>query len=278
MSAVLAAVCGLLLALAARELWADGGERTRLGARRRLRPLTSRLPGRRPAGGREPGGLTSRLRRAGLADRVQLREVVLARVACGISALPVALLAAPAAPGRVGLLLLVCVPLSAGAVPDLAIERVAARRRARIGTHLADALELIAVAAGGGNNVAALLAAARDAASGPLREELAATVAELECGVRHSEALQRLGRRAGPELAGLGVLLERSRRLGSPLAEGLQRQAAELREERARGVEERAARAAPKIQLVVALLFVPSVLLLVAAAILANADALTAGL
>jgi tight adherence protein C len=249
MSAVLAAVCGLLLALAARELWADGGERTRLGARRRLRPLTSRLPGRRPAGGREPGGLTSRLRRAGLADRVQLREVVLARVACGISALPV-----------------------------VAIERVAARRRTRIGTHLADALELIAVAAGGGNNVAALLAAARDAASGPLREELAATVAELECGVRHSEALRRLGRRAGPELAGLGVLLERSRRLGSPLAEGLQRQAAELREERARGVEERAARAAPKIQLVVALLFVPSVLLLVAAAILANADALTAGL
>jgi tight adherence protein C len=42
-------------------------------------------------------------------------------------------------------------------------------------------------------------------------------------------------------------------------------------------VEEQAARAAPKIQLAVALLLVPSVLLMIAAALIANADVLTAG-
>jgi tight adherence protein C len=273
MSAALAAICGLLIAAAARELWADRGERTRLLAGRRLRRLTSRLPGL----GSEPGGPATRLRRAGIAGRIRPRDLPLARAACALLALPPALLVAPAAPGRVGLLVLVGVPAAAAVAPDIAIERLAGRRRARISAQLADSLELIAAGAGGGNNVVALLAAARDAASGPLREELATTVAELECGVRHPEALKRMGARSGPELAGLAVLLERSRRLGSPLAEGLQRQAAGLREERARGVEEHAARAAPKIQLVVALLFVPSVLLLVAAAILAHADALTVG-
>jgi tight adherence protein C len=42
----------------------------------------------------------------------------------------------------------------------------------------------------------------------------------------------------------------------------------------ARRIEERAARAAPKIQLVVALVLVPSVLLMIGAALIAHADAL----
>ncbi len=90
--------------------------------------------------------------------------------------------------------------------------------------------------------------------------------------------LARLGAEGGPDLARLSVLIDRSRRLGSPLAAGLQAQAAALRVEQGRAIAEDAARAAPKIQLVVALLLVPSVLLLVGAAIAANADALLSGL
>ena len=66
-------------------------------------------------------------------------------------------------------------------------------------------------------------------------------------------------------------------RLGSPLADQLRRQAASLRRDQRRAVEERAARAAPKIQLVVALVLVPSVLLMIAAALIANADVLLSG-
>jgi tight adherence protein C len=43
------------------------------------------------------------------------------------------------------------------------------------------------------------------------------------------------------------------------------------------GVEEQAARAAPKIQLAVALLLVPSVLLMIAAGLLANIDRFMSG-
>jgi len=143
-SAALAAVCGLLVAAAARELWAERGERAQLVARRRLRGLRSRLPGLGTAAGAEPGDLPSRLRRAGLGDRTRPRDVVLARVACALSAMPPALLVAPAAPGRIAVVVLVGVPIAAAALPDLAIERLATRRRARIGGQLPDSLELIA--------------------------------------------------------------------------------------------------------------------------------------
>ncbi len=62
--------------------------------------------------------------------------------------------------------------------------------------------------------------------------------------------------------------IERGARLGAPLADALAAQAREARALRAARVREHAARAAPKIQLVVALALVPSVLLLVAAATL----------
>jgi tight adherence protein C len=73
-------------------------------------------------------------------------------------------------------------------------------------------------------------------------------------------------------------VIERSRRYGSPLAEQLQEQASSLRAAQRRRIEEQAARAAPKIQLAVALLLVPSVLLMIAAGLLANIDRFLAGL
>ena len=57
----------------------------------------------------------------------------------------------------------------------------------------------------------------------------------------------------------------RSERHGAPLAPALHALAADARAQRAQRVRERAARAAPKIQLVVALLLVPAVMLLVGA-------------
>ena len=61
---------------------------------------------------------------------------------------------------------------------------------------------------------------------------------------------------------------QRSDRHGVPLAPALAALAADARADRARRLGDRAAKAAPKIQLVIALLLVPAVLLLVAAALL----------
>jgi tight adherence protein C len=104
-------------------------------------------------------------------------------------------------------------------------------------------------------------------------------VAEASCGLPQREALESLRRRVPTsEVAGLCGVIERSRRYGSPLAEQLREQASSLRSMQRRRVEEQAARAAPKIQLAVALLLVPSVLLMIAAGLLANVDRFLAGL
>jgi tight adherence protein C len=130
------------------------------------------------------------------------------------------------------------------------------------------------VGAASGRNPAAGFAELSQA-EGPLADELRMTVAELSCGRPLAEALRSLRARVpGGEVAGLCAAIERSRRYGSPLAGQLRRQSSALRRDQRRAVEERAA---PKIQLVVALVLVPSVLLMIAAALIANADVLLSG-
>lgn len=190
-----------------------------------------------------------------------------------------ALVAAPAAPGRTALLVALAMPAAGFVLPDALRERKARRRHRRLLAALPDALDLLAIGSAAGRGPAAGFAEIARSGSGPLADELRVAVAELECGRPLSATLETLRERVpGNELATLCASIERSRRFGSPLADQLRRQAAALRCDQRRGVEERAARAAPKIQLVVALVLVPSVLLMIAAALIANADVLLSGL
>jgi tight adherence protein C len=190
----------------------------------------------------------------------------------------VALLVAPAAPGRLAWLLAAALPAAGFLAPDLLRARAARRRRRRLIAALPDALDLLAVGVAAGRGPAAGFAEIADAGTGPLAEELRIAVAETSCGRPLSEALANLRQRVpGSEVATLCSSIERSRRFGSPLAEQLRRQSTALRRDQRRAVEERAARAAPKIQLVVALVLVPSVLLMIAAGLIANADVLLSG-
>jgi len=166
-------------------------------------------------------------------------------------------------------------PAAGFVLPDVLRERAARRRHRRLVAALPDALDLLAIGSAAGRGPSAGFAELGRAGSGPLAEELGAVAAELECGKSLRAALAALrGRVPGGEVATLCAAIERSWQLGSPLADQLRRQATALRRDRRRAIEERAARAAPKIQLVVALILVPSVLLTIAAALLANADVL----
>jgi len=189
-----------------------------------------------------------------------------------------ALVAAPAAPGRLSLLVVIAMPAAGFLVPDVLRQRRARLRRRRLVAALPDALDLLAVAVAAGRSPVAGFAELAQAGEGPLAEEMRMAVAELSCGSPLAEVLRSLRARVpGGEMAALCAAVERSRRYGSPLAEQLRRQSSALRRDQRRAVEEHAARAAPKIQLVVALVLVPSVLLMIAAALIANADVLLAG-
>jgi tight adherence protein C len=269
-SGLLAALAALLGCAALRELLA-----VRVGGSLPALPFGL---SRHSAGAALRLGLPQRLRRCGLESRLPLSAVLAAKLAGAACGGLVALAAVPAAPGRTGLLVAIAMPAAGFLVPDALLEREARRRRRRVLAALPDALDLLAVSAGSGRGPAAGLEQLARAGEGPLAEELRLTVAELSCGMPLGAALRSLRARVpGSELATLVAAIERSRRFGSPLAEQLRRQAAALRRDSRRAVEERAARAAPKIQLVVALVLVPSVLLMIAAALIANAGTLLAG-
>jgi tight adherence protein C len=214
----------------------------------------------------------------GRAARLRLPRLFLGKLLGASVGALVGLAAAPVAPGRTAVLVLVGLPVAGFLAPDALAQRQARRRHRRLVAALPDALDLLAVSAGSGRGPAAGIEQLARAGEGPLAEELRLTVAELSCGVPLGDALGSLrGRIPGSEVARLVAAIERSRRFGSPLADQLRRQAAALRRDSRRAVEERAARAAPKIQLVVALVLVPSVLLMIAAGLIANAGKLLSG-
>jgi tight adherence protein C len=262
----LAALAALLACAGGRELLASregGAGRVRVPGGGRVAEAALKL------------GLPGRIARAGLAQRLPLAGVLLGKLSSAAIGAVAALAAAPAAPGRLSLLVAIGMPCAGFLFPDALLERRARTRARRLVDALPDAFDLLAVGAASGRGAASGFAELAAAGEGPLADELRVTVAELGCGQPLSRALGSLRERVpGSEVAGLCAAIERSRRFGSPLAEQLRRQSSALRRDRRRAVEERAAKAAPKIQLVVALVLVPSVLLMIAAALLANADVL----
>lgn len=270
---------GVLLAFgAAWELAGSRGEELGLGIRRALATLTA---GRARSLGEAALrlGIPARLTRAGLADRVPVQAILAAKAACAALGSGLATIAAPAAPGRLSLLVAAVLPVAGFLVPDALLEREARTRRRRLVLALPDALDLLAVGAEAGRGPGAVLGEIAAGTTGPLARELAVAAAEIECGSSQLAALEGLRDRIpGGEVASLAAALERSSRYGSPLADQLRDQATALRRDRRRRIEEQAARAAPKIQLVVALVLVPSVLLMIAAALIANSEVLLGGL
>jgi tight adherence protein C len=222
-------------------------------------------------------GLSGRLARAGLVDRVTVSALLLAKLGGAVAGVLWAAIVAPAAPARIGWVVVVGLPAAGFLGPDVWLEHRARRRLRTLRARLPDAMDLLAVGTAAGRSALAGLSEL-GRGEGPLAKELAMLSAESSCGFSQSEALASLRRRAPvPEVAAMCAVIERSRRFGSPLADQLQEQATALRAVQRRRIEEQAARAAPKIQLAVALLLVPSVLLMIAAGLLANVDRFLAG-
>jgi tight adherence protein C len=215
-----------------------------------------------------PRDLERRIEAAGRPGGIEPRELMAAKLAgVAVAAVPGALLGA-LAPGRLGLLVVVAAPLAGFLAPDLWLARQAAARATAARRALPELLELLRVTVDAGAALAVALAAVGARADGPLAREWRAVGREVELGVPLATALERMERRLPlAEVRALVAALDRASRHGAPLGDTLAGQARDARLALRRHVQEDAARAGPKIQLVVALLLVPSVLLLVAAAL-----------
>lgn len=276
-AALLAALAVLAAAGAIRELAADHGERLRERLGRGLRRLQAN--GERPGRAAAALDLEGRIRRAGLDGSLGQRTVLAAKAAGAATGAALWALTSSSFPPRASLLLLAAWACGGFLAPDLVLERIARERDRALRVALADALDLIALEAGSGIAITRALGTVASRSVGPLAEEVGRALAAIEAGAPTAAVLADLGAKAGSgELALAGRALARSHRLGSPVGEELRAQAAALRREQTRAVREAAERAAPKIQLVVALGLVPAALLIIAAALLAHADSLLVGL
>ncbi|HEY6778716.1 MAG TPA: type II secretion system F family protein [Thermoleophilaceae bacterium] len=241
------------------------------GARgtRLLRALAA-VGGRLRSGAPAPRDLAARIAAAGQPAGLSARDLMAAKIAAALAFAAGGMLLATAAPGRLGPLFAVLAPASGFLSPDLWLARLAAARARRVRRELPTLLDLLRVTMEAGSSLGEALRSVGERADGPLAAEWKAIGRQVTLGVPLSTALAGMVERVPlPEVRALVAALDRAGRHGAPLAETLAAQARDARFALARRVREDAARAGPKMQLVVALLLVPSVLLLVAAALAA---------
>jgi len=223
-----------------------------------------------------PRGLGGRIAAAGLvraagnATALGPREVMAAKLVAAPLATLLALPLAAATPHRLAPALVVAAPLVGYFAPDLWLLRRAAERRQRAGRELPVMLDLLRVTIDAGLSLPAAIAEVGQRHSGPIAAEWRAVARQVSLGTPLAEALAAMVTRLpSPEVVALVAALERGARHGAPLGETLAAQARAARHARRRRIHEDAARAGPKIQLAVALLLVPSVMLLVFAGLAA---------
>ncbi len=269
---LLAGLAGTCLAAAIADLLADpprrGGARAapaRIGHLAGMTVLLARIARRAGARG-APGGLPARIAAAGSPLGLGVGDVVALKAASAAGALLLAVPLGGLLPGRLAIVGLLAAPAAGFVVPELVLARLARTRGERIAHELADVLDLLRVAVAAGLPVSRALGEVGRRLPGVLAGELAAAAAHIELGVARARALSDLAARCPtPGVATLTAAIARSERHGAPLAPALEALAAEARAEQARRLRDAAARAAPKIQLVVALVLVPAVMLLIGA-------------
>ncbi len=243
----------------------------RAGGRRSLLAVRLTSVGRRLGGPAPPVDLARRLDAAGVRAGIRPGDVMALKCGAALAGLVAAMPVASLLPGRLGPVALAGAPAAAFLGPDAWLIRRARRRGRVMEEELADVTDLLRVAIAAGLPATRALAEVGRRHRGLLAGELRATSRRVALGVPSADALAVLVRRCPAEgVAPLVAALRRAERHGSPLGPALEAIAADARARRAQAIRERAARAAPKIQLVVALLLVPAVMLLVAAALAAG--------
>jgi tight adherence protein C len=209
-------IAAALLVLGALVLAASGATEILRGRPKRRRGLAERDPldseGLAVRTADHRLGLSGRLARAGLADRISAASLLAAKLGGAVAGLLWGMVIAPAAPGRLAYVAVATLPLAGFVGPDVWLERRARLRLRALRSGLPDALDLVAVGTAAGRSPIAGLTEL-GGGEGPLGRELAVLSAESSCGLPQREALESLRRRAPvPEVAAMCGVIERSRR------------------------------------------------------------------
>jgi tight adherence protein C len=280
---LLAALAGVAAAVGlveAATAWRAGRHAAARGggaARGRRRPVSRALlallgaAGRRAGTPDAPADLRARIMAAGAPAGATVEDVMALKAGAALAGLLAAGVLMPLLPGRLGFVALAAAPAALFLGPDMWLRRRARARAATMAGELADVADLLRVATDAGLPVRRALREVGRRRAGLLAAVLGRAASALELGAPRADTLATL--RARCPAAGVVPLvaaLERAARHGAPLGDALRALAADARAVESQRVRDNAARAAPKIQLAVALLLVPAVMLLVASALISG--------
>ncbi len=142
--------------------------------------------------------------------------------------------------------------------PRFWISNQRTKRQAAIKAAVSDTIDQLTICVEAGMGFDAALLRVASTNEGPLSAELQHTVSDMRAGVPRDQALRALaGRTQLPEIKTVTQALIQSQRHGTPLADTLRVQAAEIREKRRQAIEEQAAKLATKLIFPTVLLFFP---------------------
>ncbi len=149
-------------------------------------------------------------------------------------------------------------------LPDLLIYNTGLRRTALIQRELPDAIELLSLCVQSGMGFQAALAQVATNQDGPVPQEFARVLREMQLGQSRQTALESLGHRSKQEdLTRFVTAVLQADRLGIAISGILTEQAAEMRSKRQDRARERAQKVPVKILLPVIVCFLPGIFIIV---------------
>ena len=199
---------------------------------------------------------------SGMSLEALLAVKVVVAVVAGMSCFVVMLLLSPS---RAGLVIFVLAAVVAGFfLPDLWLKSAESKRKLAIRRALPDMLDMLTISVEAGLGFDAAVAKLVSNSSGPLAEEFAHTLQEVQAGIPRAEAFRHLSARTDvPELSTFVTSMVQADVFGISVAGVLRSQAKEMRTKRRQYAEEIAQKAPVKIVFPLVLCILPATLIVI---------------
>jgi tight adherence protein C len=163
--------------------------------------------------------------------------------------------------------------------PDIWLSREGRLRQERIERDLPDFMDILAVTVRAGLGYRAALARVSESLTGPVGEEMMTSLRQMELGATRRDAFLAMAERNSSESlkSMIGATLQ-AEELGVPLSEALNEIAEDMRRSAHQDARRRAARAAPRVSLIVTTLIVPGAMILILMTLFLSSDVRESGL